>query len=221
MTRSSISLLLLFALTIAACTGRGAGGDDAAAPDLRVVFVTHGQASDPFWSVVQNGARQAGHDLRVRVEYQAPESFDMVVMAQLIDAAVASNPDGLVVSVPDVDALGPAVREAIDAGIPVVSINSGNDVVKALGVLIHVGQTEYEAGYGGGQQMAAAGVTKAFCVNQEAFGVLPLFSGGGVPQGRRGRLVQAFSCMTGFSRHPGDPRVDYGQRENLSGLCSQ
>ncbi len=167
MTRSPISLLLLFALTMAACTGGGAGGDEAAAPDLRVVFVTHGQASDPFWSVVQNGARQAGHDLRVRVEYQAPESFDMVVMAQLIDAAVASNPDGLVVSMPDVDALGPAVREAINAGISVVTINSGNDVAKALGVLIHVGQTEYEAGYGGGQQMAAAGVTKAFCVNQE------------------------------------------------------
>ena len=72
MPRSPISLFLLLALTLAACTGGGAGGDEAAAPDLRVVFVTHGQASDPFWSVVQNGARQAGRDLRVRVEYQAP-----------------------------------------------------------------------------------------------------------------------------------------------------
>ena len=167
MPRPQITLVLFLALTLAACTDGGAGGDQAAAPDLRVIFVTHGQASDPFWSVVQNGARQAGRDLGVRVEYQAPESFDMVVMAQLIDAAVASNPDGLVVSMPDVDALGPVVREAIEAGIPVVSINSGDDVAKALGVLVHVGQTEYEAGYGGGEQMAAAGVTKAFCVNQE------------------------------------------------------
>lgn len=165
MPRALLGFLL--ALTLAACTGGGGSGDEAAAPDLRVVFVTHGQASDPFWSVVQNGARQAGRDLGVRVEYQAPESFDMVVMAQLIDAAVASNPDGLVVSMPDADALGPSVRAAMSAGIPVVTINSGDDVAKALGVLVHVGQTEYEAGYGGGARMAAAGVTKALCVNQE------------------------------------------------------
>lgn len=162
-----LPLCLLFTLMLPACTGDGAGDGETAAPDLRIVFVTHGQASDPFWSVVQNGARQAGRDVGVRVEYQAPESFDMVTMAQLIDAAVASNPDGLVVSMPDADALGPSVRAAQEAGIPMVSINSGNDVAEALGMLIHVGQTEYEAGYGGGERMATAGVMKAFCVNQE------------------------------------------------------
>jgi len=40
-------------------------------------------------------------------------------------------------------------------------------VAEELGVIAHIGQTEYEAGYGGGQRMAAAGVTKALCVNQE------------------------------------------------------
>ena len=131
------------------------------------MFVTHGQAADPFWSVVQNGAQQAGRAVGVRVEYQAPESFDMVSMSRLIDAAVASNPDGLVVSIPDADALGPSVRGAFEVGIPVVSINSGDDVAESLGVLIHVGQTEYEAGYGGGERMALAGVTKASCVDHE------------------------------------------------------
>ena len=166
-SQTLLSFCLLFALMLPACTGGGTGEGTAAAPDLRIVFVTHGQASDPFWSVVQNGARQAGRDVGVRVEYQAPESFDMVTMAQLIDAAVASSPDGLVVSMPDADALGPAVQAAQEAGIPMVSINSGNDVAGALGMLIHVGQTEYEAGYSGGERMAASGVKKAFCVNQE------------------------------------------------------
>jgi simple sugar transport system substrate-binding protein len=135
--------------------------------DVRIVVVSHGQASDPFWSVVQNGVNQAGTDMGVTVEYQAPQTFDMVAMAQLIDAAVASNPDGLVVSIPDADALGDSIRAAVDAGIPVISMNSGSDVAAELGVLNHVGQTEYEAGYGGGQRMAAAGATNAICVNQE------------------------------------------------------
>jgi len=134
---------------------------------FRIVVVTHGQASDPFWSVVKNGVDAAAHDMRVTVEYQAPATFDMVAMSQLIDAAVATEPDGLVVSVPDADALGPSIKAAVDAGIPVISINSGSDVAGELGVLAHVGQTEFEAGYGGGQRMAAAGATNALCVNQE------------------------------------------------------
>jgi simple sugar transport system substrate-binding protein len=103
----------------------------------------------------------------VTVEYQAPQTFDMVAMAQLIDAAVASDPDGLVVSIPDAEALGPSIQAAIDAGIPVISMNSGSDVFEDLGLLNHVGQTEYEAGLGGGERMAASGVTQALCVNQE------------------------------------------------------
>jgi simple sugar transport system substrate-binding protein len=91
----------------------------------------------------------------------------MVAMSQLIDAAVASDPDGLVVSIPDADALGDSIRAAVEAGIPVVSMNSGSDVAKDLGILTHVGQTEYEAGFGGGERMAAAGVTEGLCVNQE------------------------------------------------------
>jgi len=133
----------------------------------RIVVVTHGQAADSFWSVVKNGVDQAGVDMRVTVEYQAPATFNMVEMAQLIDAVVASEPDGLVVSVPDADALGPSIQTAVAAGIPVISINSGAEVAEELGVLAHVGQTEYEAGYGGGQRMAEAGATNALCVNHE------------------------------------------------------
>jgi simple sugar transport system substrate-binding protein len=153
-------------LLVVAVTGAVARAQEGQRP-YRIVVVTHGQAADPFWSVVKNGVDQAGIDMRVTVEYQAPDTFDMVAMAQLIDAAVASNPDGLVVSIPDADALGPSIKAAVAAGIPVISINSGSDVAQEFGVLAHIGQTEYEAGYGGGEKMAAAGAKKALCVNQE------------------------------------------------------
>lgn len=142
-----------------------AGSEDRSAIDI--IVVSHGQASDPFWSVVQKGVAQAGSDMGVSVQYQAPGTFDMVAMAQLIDAAVATNPQGLVVSIPDADALSASIKAAVDAGIPVISMNSGSDVAASLGVLTHVGQTEYEAGKGGGEKMGAAGVTNAICVNQE------------------------------------------------------
>jgi simple sugar transport system substrate-binding protein len=133
----------------------------------RIIVVSHGQASDPFWSVVKNGVDAAMQDYGVEVEYRAPDTFDMVKMGQLIDSAVASAPDGLVVSIPDAAALGDSIKNAVASGIPVISMNSGSDVYDELGVRAHVGQTEFEAGQGGGKQMAAAGVTKAICVNQE------------------------------------------------------
>ncbi len=137
------------------------------AQELRIVVVTHGQASDPFWSVVKNGVEQAAKDMNVKVEYRAPNTFDMVKMSQLIDAAVASKPDGLVVSIPDGNALGKSIEAAVKAGIPVISINSGANVAAKLGVLLHVGQEEYVAGQGAGKRMKAAGVKDALCINQE------------------------------------------------------
>jgi simple sugar transport system substrate-binding protein len=135
--------------------------------DLRIVAVTHGQSADPFWSVVANGINDAAKDLGVRVEYQAPTSFDMVRMSQLLDAAVASRPSGLLISIPDAAALGGSIRKASDAQIPVISINSGADEWQKLGVLAHIGQTEYEAGRAGGEKLAAAGARHVLCVNHE------------------------------------------------------
>jgi simple sugar transport system substrate-binding protein len=152
-------------LVVASC---GAAERDATTErDIRIVVVTHGQSSDPFWSVVANGVHDAAADLGVRAEYQAPGSFDMVEMNNLIDAAVASGPSGLVVSIPDGSALRSVIRAAVDAGIAVISINSGSDVYKDLGVLVHVGLPEYDAGFAAGERMADVGVSTALCVNHE------------------------------------------------------
>ncbi|MER5172825.1 sugar ABC transporter substrate-binding protein [Thioclava sp. GXIMD2076] len=132
-----------------------------------IIVVTHGQASDPFWSVVKNGAAEAAKDTGATVDVRSPETFDMVQMSQLIDAAVNQEPDGLVVSIPDADALGPSIQRAVDAGIPVISMNSGGDVSKELGAMLHVGQSEYDAGKAAGVKLAEMGGTKGICVNQE------------------------------------------------------
>lgn len=167
LVRASAVMGWMLAWTSAGCGAPDGEADRGGREDVRIVAVTHGQPADPFWSVVSNGLRAAGRDLGVRVEYQAPSTFDMVEMSDLIDAAAASRPAGLVVSIPDPDALGGAIQRAVEAGIPVISINSGSEASRALGALAHVGQTEYEAGYAAGERMAEGGVRSAICVNQE------------------------------------------------------
>jgi len=143
------------------------GGGSADRSGILIEVVTHGQASDPFWSIFKNGVDAAGKDMGVKVEYSAPDTFDMPKMAALIDAAVAKKPAGLVVSIPDATALGPSIQKAVAAGIPVISANSGSDAYASLGVLTHVGQDETIAGKKAGELMKAAGVTNALCINQE------------------------------------------------------
>ncbi len=171
-----IILAVMLPLVLAACGGSSTTSNqstnnsgNSARSNLKFYVITHGQASDPFWSVVKKGVDQAAKDMGVTANYEAPTSttFDVVAMSHLIDTAVAAHPDGIVVSIPDPTGLGPSIKAAVAAGIPVISINSGSDVAKSLGVLVHIGQTEEQAGIGGGLKMGAAGVKHALCVNQE------------------------------------------------------
>jgi simple sugar transport system substrate-binding protein len=144
----------------AAAGGGGGGGD------LSFAVVTHGSAGDAFWDVVQNGAKQAGKDLGVSVDYQS--DGDPQRQAQLIDAAVNQKVNGIVVSMANPDALKDSVEAAVKAGIPVVTINSGGDRSAEFGAIGHVGQDESIAGQGAGQELAAQGAKKVLCVVHEA-----------------------------------------------------
>ena len=176
--RKTTILLVGAMVVLGACnaaTPSGSGGAAGALDgalvqkkDIKIEVVTHGQAIDGFWGVVRNGVKAGAADMGVSVNYSAPDAeSDMVKMSQLIDAAVAKKPTGLVVSIPNAEALSPSISKAIAAGIPVVSMNSGSDVFKQLGILAHVGQTEYEAGLGAGQRFKDLGVKNAVCFNQE------------------------------------------------------
>jgi simple sugar transport system substrate-binding protein len=180
--RKTAALILGAMLMLAACnnaavpSGSGATAGGAKGPDgalvarssIKIEVVTHGQAIDGFWGVVRNGVKAGAADMGVTVNYNAPaQESDMPGMSALIDAAVAKKPSGLVVSIPNPDALSPSIKKAIEAGIPVVSMNSGSDVFKALGILAHVGQTELQAGIGAGERFKAAGVKNPRCFNQE------------------------------------------------------
>jgi simple sugar transport system substrate-binding protein len=181
--RRALWLLVLLAC-LAGCGGTSvrrdapvivAGGSAPAQPQpgdqpgpprgaVRIAVVTHGQASSPFWAIVRNGVDAAARQLDVLVSYRAPEVYSVSRMEQLIGDAIASKPDGLVVSLPD-PALGRSVRRAVDAGIPTITINSGFEVARRLGVLAHVGQPEELAGFRAGRRLVAAGAHRVLCVN--------------------------------------------------------
>jgi simple sugar transport system substrate-binding protein len=141
----------------------------AAVAEERYVMITHTQGTDPFWPVVEKGGRDAAEDVGATLEYNFDASGDMAGMAKLIEAAAATQPDGIIVSLPDAAALGPAIQSAVADGIPVITINSGLEASAELGALMHVGQPESLAGQKAGERAAAEGVTNGLCLNQEAY----------------------------------------------------
>ena len=135
----------------------------------RYVMVTHGEGKAPFWPVVQKGGEDAARAIGADFEYIFTPSGDMADMAKSIAAAAATQPDGLVVSLPDPDALGQAIKDAVAAGIPVITMNSGLESSASLGALMHVGQPEFLAGQKAGERAKAEGATKGICFIQEAY----------------------------------------------------
>ena len=136
--------------------------------DVKIAFVVHGSPADAYWSVVKRGVEDAAALTGAQVQYLSPQTFDEVEHARLIEAAIATDPDGLVVSIPDASALRAAVEKAIAAGIPVVNVDSGEKEGEEMGVTYYVGTTsEYAAGRKAGERLAKAGVLKVACINHE------------------------------------------------------
>ncbi|SDL65758.1 simple sugar transport system substrate-binding protein [Lentzea albidocapillata subsp. violacea] len=134
--------------------------------DLKVAVITHGTAGDAFWSVVKVGAEDAGKQLGVGVTYNS--DGDPGAQAKLIDNAVSQKVGGIVVSMANPDALKTSIDNAVKAGIPVITINSGSAKSAEFGAMAHVGQEESIAGEEAGKKLKAAGKTKLLCVIHEA-----------------------------------------------------
>src|SRR5258705_13991827 len=123
-TRKLLTGLAGLAIVLGACnatpatsTAKGPDGALVKRADIKIEVVTHGQAIDGFWGVVRNGVKAGAADMGVSVNYSAPDAeSDMVKMSQLIDAAVAKKPQGLVVSIPNAEALSPSIKKAVEAG---------------------------------------------------------------------------------------------------------
>jgi simple sugar transport system substrate-binding protein len=134
-------------------------------PAMKIAVITHSGPGDTFWDVVRKGADEAAAKDNAQILYSAdPEGSKQ---SQLIDQAVQQKVDGIVVTLAKPEAVSGAVKRAIAAGIPVVSINSGADAWKKLGVMAHFGQDERTAGQMAGERLASEGVKHPICVIHE------------------------------------------------------
>jgi simple sugar transport system substrate-binding protein len=133
--------------------------------DLTFHMITHSD-DGPFWSVVKRGAEDAAAAVGVTLVWN-PSNNTPETQVTDIEAAIAAGSDGIAASLASPDAVAPALEQAVAAGIPVYTLNSGVNQYKDIGAVSHIGQTEVVAGNGAGERFNALGATKVLCAFQE------------------------------------------------------
>jgi ribose transport system substrate-binding protein len=91
---------------------------------LRLMVIPKGTTHE-FWKTIHAGAAKAAADLGVTIVWKGPQKEDSrSEQIALVDNAVASGVDGIVLAPLDARALVPPVERAVAKGIPVVIIDS-------------------------------------------------------------------------------------------------
>ena len=145
--------------------GDGEAVDLAQGGDLTFHMITHSD-DGPFWSVVNRGMDAACEDLGVTCVWM-PGVNDPGQMVSDIETAVGQGSSGIAASLPSPDQLVGPLQSAVQAGVPVITLNSGVNDYQEIGALTHVGQTEVIAGNGAGERFNDEGATKILCGRQE------------------------------------------------------
>ncbi|GAB3757966.1 substrate-binding domain-containing protein [Zhihengliuella somnathii] len=174
--RPLAAALLAPILALAACSstgGReepaandgGSGGQVATTEPMEIGLVTHAVPGDTFWDIVRAGAEEAAAKDNVTLHYASdPEGGRQ---ARLVQQYIDQDVDGIAVTMAKPEALKDVIATASEAGIPVVSLNAGEDKALEYGAFTHFGQDEQVAGEAAGAALEEAGVTHPICVIQE------------------------------------------------------
>ncbi len=151
--RKRITIAAILAVAVA-LQGFAGGGKEASAAGQNVkdnpnagrslVFVPKATNSQ-FWVAIWDGAKKAAQELGYKeVKFLGVASLaDVTGQINIFNDVVTSKPAGIIVAVNDQKSLKGPIEQAIDAGVPVVTVNSGINSEK---VYAHVATDNYQAG---------------------------------------------------------------------------
>ena len=156
----ALSLALVMTLSLAAC-----GGKKTEAPadtktetetetetpttgDVKVAVVLKTLASE-YWGYVETGCKAAADDLGVKVVVVGPGAeSDIEGQVSMIEQQIGAGCDAIVCAPNDAGAAQGALQAAIDAGIPVLAVDTN---VGIAGQTSFVGTSNVDAAYEGGK----------------------------------------------------------------------
>ncbi len=104
---------------------KSAEGTPVEKKKITIYYVDHGIMGNPFWTIYFKGVEDATKMLAaygVEVKHLSAEA-DVKKQIDMLEMAVAANPDGIITCMIDPKSFDPILRPAIERGIPVMAAN--------------------------------------------------------------------------------------------------
>ncbi len=105
----------------------------------------------PYWQQAGAGFADAAAQLKVHARYVGPDTYDLNAEQQAFQEAVRKKPAGILLHVVEPARLTYDINQAIQAGIPVVTIDADAPASKRL---FFIGTNNHQLGLLGGQRLA-------------------------------------------------------------------
>jgi ribose transport system substrate-binding protein len=118
------SVAAVSALALVAGCGSSTGGSKSGGKKNLELIV--GTANDDFYVTMECGAKQEAKKLGVNLKVTGPSDFTVALQKPLIDAAVATKPDALLVAPTDASALDPDLRQVQSNGSKLVFVDTAS-----------------------------------------------------------------------------------------------
>jgi ribose transport system substrate-binding protein len=107
-------------------------------------------AAHPYWIDAKKGGEDAANELGVKWVYTGPADFNTPAQVTTLEQIIQTRPAGIIVAALQPDALTPAINKAIEAGIPVVTVDTDAPNSKRM---TYLGTENYSAGVTMGKRM--------------------------------------------------------------------
>lgn len=162
----AVAVAGLMAMSLAACGGGSGSGSSeadkttAAAADSsqadasktddaggKTIEVIAKGFQHQFWKAVETGAKQAGSELGVTVNFQGPDNESAIAQqVEYLNAAIAQKPTAICFAALDTQASLDSIQDAMEKGIPIIGFDSGVPDAPAGAIKANASTNNLEAG---------------------------------------------------------------------------
>ncbi len=129
---SAVAMIALVAAAVSACGGSSTSGGGGGAATKKLELIV-GTKNDNFYVTMQCGAKQEAARLGAHLTVTGPADFTITEQKPLIDAAVSTKPDALLIAPTDTAALDPDLQQVQSNGTKIVFVDTSSNNA-ALGI---------------------------------------------------------------------------------------
>lgn len=143
----AVQRVALFVLALGVAFTSGCGERHS---KKEVFYLISADSALPYWQTAAAGFKQAAAQYKVTARVVGPDGYDPQAELAELEKAVAAKPAGILISVSDASVLESGINAAINAGIPVITMDSDDTESHRL---YFIGTNNLEAGRLGGHRV--------------------------------------------------------------------